>query len=181
MIKAILTVDPAGTSDTGLALRSTDRAINAQTKRARLPEWYWSGNVWTSDVQDQLAVELYRVCPAGGDEVLFVTCATMYHNTAFGQGTAVGCIRGLLVALNLPCERPEEIADVTWRKALYSREFLDTVKAAPKTARRAMYKNEAVATVRHRYGIEDADDNAAEAILLNDYVAEARQDLWLGK
>jgi hypothetical protein len=180
----ILTMDPAAVSPSGLCIRPTVNALTEIPGRLRTPEWYSSGNVWNTQMHDELARTLAKWVPRGG-HVAFASTTTAFQGTALSIGRAIGCIEGILHDLNVfPDPKVEPVHDVTWRRTMFAPEEWATIHAmkginisTTARMRRAAWKQLAVDTVKRKYGIE-CDDNAAEAILLNNYIVMWREDLW---
>jgi hypothetical protein len=127
-------------------------------------------------MHDDLGRVLSLTVPRGG-RVCYAATATAFKGAAWDLGRAVGCIEGLLHDLNVypDDERVVEVNDSTWRSKIFTKKERETVAAlATPVLRRAAWKQLAVDTVARKYRVE-VDDNAAEAILLNDYIAIYRE------
>lgn len=167
----VLTLDPASKANSGLAYRSIGKVWTPHTKQLRCPEWYFSGSIWSSVMHDDLARMIAATVPRGG-RVVYAATATAYFGNGLAMGRAIGAIEGMLHDLNVfpDGDTVWEIQDSTWRYREYTLEDRTKIKEIKDTKERRMaLKAMAVATVYARYKIE-VDDNAAEAILLNDYV-----------
>ncbi len=182
----IITLDPAAVSNGGLCIRPTYNAITEDRGYARTPEWFVSDSVWNTQMHDDLARVLARFVPRGG-RVAFASTTTAFQGTALSIGRAIGCVEGLLHDLNVfPDPHMEPVHDQVWRRTMFPKSEWDKIKlitgandAQGKKLRREAWKKLAIDTVQRRYKmIGDIDDNAAEAILLNDHVVLWRQDLW---
>jgi hypothetical protein len=174
---AIVTIDPASVSNSGLCVRPTLNIITDTFGYVRTPEWYSSDNVWNTFMHDELGRVLAKLVPRGG-RVAFATTSTAFQGTALHIGRAIGCIEGLLHDLNVLPTLVEEIHDITWRHTMFPYSDFKRIKAIESSkGRRTAWKELAIETVKRRYRIE-CDDNAAEAILLNDHVTLWREDLW---
>lgn len=174
---AILTMDPASTGPTGLAVRDTRHLFTPVRKIPRTPAWHYSGSVWEPSMHDELGEVLHRIVPRGG-HVLFAATSTAFQGVAMHLGRAIGCIEGLLHSLNVLPASLVPITDVEWRHRIFTITERKDIADLEKKARRGAWKALAVGKVKSRYQI-DTDDNGAEAILLNDYVVGHRPDLYI--
>lgn len=180
----IITMDPASVSNSGLCVRPVNNVLTPNAGYARKPEWWTSDSVWNTQMHDELARVIAKWVPRGG-RVAFATTSTSYQGTALSIGRAIGCIEGLLHDLNVFVDtRVEPVQDQTWRRGVFQPQewkvIADMQGHSPDNTsklRRAAWKQLAIDTVARRY-MEAVDDNAAEAILLNDYVVLWRPDLW---
>lgn len=169
---AIVTLDPASAAKCGIAIRRCDNLLSPDRKRVRSPSWFYSGSVWNTVMHDDFAFELGKMVPRGG-RVLFVASCTAYYGAGYDIGRATGCIEGLLHDLNIMGDdRVRDVTDQEWRKAMYSDKAKAAIKATGKGGskeRRDAFKAHAISEVKRLHRI-DCDDNAAEAILMNDFV-----------
>ena len=175
----IITMDPASTSNSGICVRPTTGVITPKFEYVRSPEWYVTDVVWNTQMHDDLARVIAKWVPRGG-HVVFASTSTAFQGTALAIGRAIGCIEGMLHDLNVyhSWQRVEAVQDITWRRTMYPYRAWKKIKAIEgQKERRAAWKQIAVDTVLRRYEIT-TDDNAAEAILLNDHVVLWREDLW---
>ncbi len=178
---AVLTLDPASVSNSGLCLRTLKGEILTPVlKQPRVPVWYKSDWVWNSVMHDELGYELGKLVPRGG-RVVFAATGTAFNGVAMDLGRAIGCIEGLLHDLNVfPDSRVVKIADNAWRAAIFPSAERAWIKTLPSPKRRQAWKDLAIAHVRNKYRLDDIDDNSAEATLLNDYIILHRSDLYAG-
>lgn len=181
---AIVTLDPAAVSNSGLCVRPTKNVLTPTVGYVRTPEWHASDSVWNTQMHDSLALVLARHVPRGG-RVTFAATSTAFQGTAMHLGRAIGCIEGILHDLNIfPEGRVEPVLDQTWRRTVFPPADWARIKliegrnpADTARQRREAWKQLAIDTVKRRYEAE-VDDNAAEAILLNDHIVLWREDLW---
>lgn len=176
---AIITMDPAAVSNSGICLRPVHGLITPTKHRVKSPEYWVSDSVWNTQMHDDLARMIAKWVPRGG-RVVFASTSTAFQGTAMSIGRAIGCIEGMLHDLNVfdVHSKVEAIQDVTWRKTMFGPKDWARIKGIEDSKqRRVEWKKLAVETVLRRYTI-DCDDNAAEAILLNDHVALWREDMW---
>lgn len=172
---AILTMDPASVSDSGLCLRDT-RKLFTPTFEVRTPKWFWHGNVWNTAMHDELGYILSRLVPRGG-RVVFAANSTAFQGVAFKLGRAVGCIEGLLHDLNVLHGQVVPVQDVSWRAAMYTDREKRALSTLPRAKRRDALKAQAVESVRRMHRIDTTHD-VAEAILLGNYIVSRRPELY---
>ncbi len=175
-VAAVITLDPAATANCGLCVRGG--TYIGKKDKVVSPNWYTTSSVWNPVMHDELTRELAKLVPRGG-RVTMAATATAFHGVALDIGRAIGCIEGIMHDMNLfdTGDKAVQIQDNSWRAKMYSwddRKRIGAVKSQQQ--RRKLWKELAVATVYAKYKIE-TDDNAAEAILLNDYVVLFRDDL----
>jgi hypothetical protein len=167
---AIVSLDPAGSGPSGVAVRTTAALSDVDRRRLTAPGFTYQGWVFESTFQDQLTCYLMRVVPKDAKVLLVVeNCAYQSYKTARGVGRAIGAIEGLLHYCGLA--RADATAYVTpqeWRGFSYG-------KPLPKG--RKDLKAKAVSTVEELYGMKVGPDEA-EAILILDWATLAGKGLW---
>lgn len=176
---AILSLDPAGSQNCGLALRGTSGLEGAARGKLRPPAWYADASVWDPPVHDQLAEELMALVPKGG-RVLLVAENAAYKSMIIARslGKCIGAVQVTLLSLNVwSTPDTQYITPSAWRRDMLPAAVKDIGEITNAQKRRAYYKEAAIRAVAGLYGIETGD-NAAEAILLNDHVVLSRKDLW---
>lgn len=160
---AIVTLDPAGVKDSGVAVRLTATLRAASLNRLRYPDFTYQGWIFEPGFHDDLTEYLAR--HTGKDQqVLLVVEKSAYGSFTISRsiGRAIGCLEGNLHYLNLgDASKTEYMAPAVWRR-----------KAMPGTVvkGRDAWKEAAVQTIATRYG-EVVQSDLAEAVLLNDAVA----------
>lgn len=166
---AIVTLDPAGVKDSGVAVRLTSSLRDVSLKRLRYPDFTYQGWIFVPGFHDDLTEYLARHTGAG-QEVLLVVENSVYRSLTISRsiGRAIGCLEGNLHYCGMGnAKNTEYMAPKTWRK-----------KSMPgvEVAGRDALKQAAIDTVRERYG-QDVGPDLAEAVLLNDAVVMSPK-LW---
>jgi hypothetical protein len=173
-VKALIALDPAGSSDSGLAVRLTG-TLPSRPKRGKLtaPEFEYQGSVWNDCFFDDLGVFLARRVGRTG-QVRLICEDSVFRSLTIARsiGTAIGAVRSFLVGCGwCPCdEKPLMIRPDEFRKhhfPLDTPKFRDEQKAA------------AIDRVQHLYGHGgNLSDDLAEAILMLDYVTTEMTGEW---
>jgi len=174
--KAIITLDPAGVGDVGIAVRLTAH-LPKKPVRGKLaaPDWTYQGSVWNDVMYDDLTVFLAKGVGRTGHVFL------AHEHSSFGSfsvatsiGTGIGAIRGLLVGCGwMSCDtRPKGVTPNAYRLWAWP-------SAATRPKGRAEYKIAAIEMCQMLYGWGDElQSDLAEATILNDYVVVMRPELW---
>lgn len=172
--KAIVSLDPAGVGDSGIAVRLTaPLPVKPQRGKLRCPEYTYQGNVFNDVMYDELGVFFAKNVGRNGP-VLFCVEDCVYQGLHIARhiGTAIGAVRSFLVGCGWSdsATAPTMVAPVTWRKAAFG-----PVKPGGRKAQ----KEAAVERCRLLYGFsENMQDDLAESVLLNDYVTVFTPELW---
>lgn len=159
---AIVTLDPAGVKDSGVAVRLTKTLTDASLNRLRFPDFCWSGWIMEPGFHDELTEYLARHTGAG-QQILLVVEDSAYRSYTIARsiGKAIGAVEQNLHYCNMADPKNTEfMAPKTWRR-----------KSMPDVdvTGRDEWKAEAVKTIERRYN-QQVNDNLAEAVLLNDAV-----------
>lgn len=160
---AIVSLDPAGVKDSGVAVRLTSSLRDVTLSRLRFPDFCYQGWVFEPSFHDDLTEYLAR--NTGKDQQVLL----VVENSAYGSftisrsiGRAIGCLEGNLHYCNIGSAKDTEyMAPKTWRRLSMPGVM---VKG------RDLWKQVAVDTIQTRYG-QTVESDLAEAILLNDAVA----------
>ena len=171
---AIVSLDPSGAGRSGIAVRLTATLqANPGLDKLRAPDYVTSCDVWEPAAHDELTEYLFRYVGEGQRALLVVEdAAYRSFKIARSLGTAIGSIKSTLVYCNLSrVDDIKFIAPKSWRTFA-----MPGVKAAD----RDDWKAQAVATVDARYDLK-LDDNAAEAVLINDATVIGRKEWWTTK
>ncbi len=160
---AIVSLDPAGVKDSGVAVRLTSSLRDVSLSRLRFPDFCYAGWIFEPGFHDDLTEYLARNT-AKDQKVLLVVENSAYGSFTISRsiGRAIGCLEGNLHYCNIGNAKDTEyMAPKTWRR-------LSMPGVVVKG--RDEWKAAAVATVLKRYRQEVGSD-LAEAVLLNDAVA----------
>lgn len=166
---AIVTLDPAGVKDSGVAVRLTAPLRDVTLSRLRFPDFTYQGWIFEPGFHDDLTEYLAR--NTGKDQKVLL----VVENSAYGSftisrsiGRAIGCLEGNLHYCNMgDASATEYLSPKTWRRL--------AMPGVSVTGRDA-WKAAAVEAVAGRYGQATGVD-LAEAILLNDAVVMSPK-LW---
>lgn len=174
---AIVTLDPAGTADCGIAVRFPAQ-LSARPQRGKLspPAWTYQGSIWNGYMWDELSAALHQHVRRG-DRVLLAVEDAVFRSRkiARGVGRGTGALEALLHALNLY----DPADDLLWVTPATYRHWHWPDKAA-RPVGRDEWKAGAVELVERLYGMTVGEDQA-EATLISDYVTVARRATWAGK
>lgn len=174
-IAAIVTLDPAAIGPCGVAVRMTAPLTDPKRFTLRIPEFVFEGDVFSTAMHDDLTGFLAQRVEQGSRVVLVVE-DSMYgaRTTARHLGRSIGVLESLLCDVNLTTPRDTRYVEPRyWRAAA-----LLPKGVVPKG--RDEYKLQAIATVDALYK-ERLGPDAAEAILINDYVVLTRHEWWRGQ
>lgn len=169
---AIVTLDPAGVKDSGVAVRLTSSLRDVTLSRLRFPDFTYQGWIFEPGFHDDLTEYLAR--NTGKDQKVLL----VVENSAYGSftisrsiGRAIGCLEGNLHYCNMgDASQTEYMAPKTWRRLAMPNQICSG---------RDEWKAAAVATVESRYR-QTVGSDLAEAVLLNDAVAMSPK-LWSAK
>lgn len=168
---AVISLDPAGKADCGLAIRLTHGLGTAKRGRLRFPDYAFEGWAFSTRMHDELATFLAE--KVGKDQrVLLVVEDSIYgaRTTARSIGRGIGAIESVLCDLNLADPNDTQyVFPGHWRKA--------TLPTNPKPEGRDAWKQAAIDAVATQYG-ENVGDNLAEAVLINDYTIFEKKIWW---
>lgn len=176
-IAAIIAIDPAGVGPSGIAIRLTSR-LPENPKRGTMPapDWTFEGIIWNRVMLTELGVFLAKNVGQTG-KVVLVAEDSVYGGLHIARhiGTAIGCLRGLLVGLGwLDIEDSVRlVAPATWRRHAFP---------PPNTPKgRELQKEAAIDLARTLYGYgDDIGSDLAEAVHILDYVATAKPEWYNG-
>jgi hypothetical protein len=174
-IAAIVTLDPAAIGPCGVAVRMTAPLTDPQRFTLRIPEFVFEGDVFSTTMHDDLTSFLAQRVEQGARVVLVVE-DSMYgaRKTARHLGRAIGVIESVLCDVNLTTPRDTRYVEPRyWRAAALLPRGVE-----PKG--RDEFKRVAIDTVDALYK-ERLGPDAAEAILINDYVVLVRHEWWRGR
>jgi hypothetical protein len=157
---AIVSLDPAGVKDSGVAVRLTSSLRNVSLSRLRFPDFTYQGWIFEPGFHDDLTEYLAR--NTGKDQkVLLVVENSAYRSFTIARsiGRAIGCLEGNLHYCNMgDASKTEYLAPKTWRRLSMP---------GVQVSGRDEWKRAAVDIVAKRYG-EVVGSDLAEAVLIND-------------
>lgn len=174
-IAAIVTLDPAAIAPCGVAVRMTAPLLDPQRYTLRVPEFVFEGDVFSTVMHDDLTGFLAQRVEQGSRVVLVVE-DSMYgaRKTARHLGRAIGVLESVLCDVNLAQPKDTKYVEPRyWRAATLLPPGIE-----PKG--REEFKLAAINTVDALYK-ERLGPDAAEAILINDYVVLTRHEWWRGR
>jgi hypothetical protein len=172
---AIVTLDPAAIGPCGVAVRMTAPLIDPQRFTLRVPEFVFEGDVFSTAMHDDLTSFLAQRVERGAKVVLVVEDAMFgARKTARHLGRAIGVLESLLHDVNLASPKDTKYVEPRyWRAATLLPQGVEPHG-------REEFKSVAINTVDALYK-ERLGPDAAEAILINDYVVLTRREWWRGE
>lgn len=168
---AIVSLDPAGTGPSGVAVRLTAPLGDVAKGRLRFPDYTYQGSVFNERFQDELSEYLLRHLSVD-QRVLLVSedCVFRSMHIARSVGRAIGVMESLLSYLGYGDPHATLFVPTkTFRKAAFGITKLE--------AGRDGWKTMAVARVFEQYR-EVVRDDLAEAVLLSDYIVLNKPEVW---
>ncbi len=166
-VGAVVTLDPAGVGDSGVAVRLTPRMRVANT--SYWPDFTYQGHIQNSEFLDDLISYLNKQVETE-HRVLLVTedCAYRNYNVARHIGRAIGTLEVVLGFCGF-CkpENTQYVKPAQWRKVL----------GPDAGGKREQLKEAARLRVHKLYG-EHVEADLAEAICINDWVHQHKAIWW---
>lgn len=167
-VGAVVSLDPAGVGDSGVAVRLTPRMRVAEVPY--WPEFTYQGHIMNTEFLDDLIAFLNKNVDAE-QRVLLVTedCAYRNYNVARHIGRAIGTLEVVLGFCGFAKpENTQYVKPSAWRKVL----------PAVVGLKREQLKAAAQAHVLAAYD-EAVEADLAEAVCINDYVQTHKKAWWV--